>query len=321
MKRFAVSRVLLGGVFLFTAACATPTTIPMQTARTATRAAATLTPDLPYALGAVITDREPDIGPTTATRARVPVAADLRPNCSPVANQASFGSCTAFAIIKGFREYLSRKEGNNTDLSARFFWYAERQYVDEVMGGDSVNANAGVPTELGMVAIGKYGTTAEAVFPYPSLAEFAAIKQLPKPEQGPALDKLAAVPPPAESWDKAKAYRVTQPIKPCGDVAGMKSAFAAGKPVVLAFRLYESFATKDVAATGNVPVPDLTKEKALGGHAMCGVGYDDQKKVIIVRNSWSEKWGDKGYCYVPYAYFQVKDAMGRGLVKGGWTIQ
>ena len=32
------------------------------------------------------------------------------------------------------------------------------------------------------------------------------------------------------------------------------------------------------------------------------VGYNDRQQVFIVRNSWGEQWGDKGYCYIPYDY-------------------
>ena len=32
------------------------------------------------------------------------------------------------------------------------------------------------------------------------------------------------------------------------------------------------------------------------------VGYNDRQKIFIVRKSWGEHWGDKGYCYVQYDY-------------------
>ena len=53
---------------------------------------------------------------------------------------------------------------------------------------------------------------------------------------------------------------------------------------------------------------------------MLAVGYSEQSKAFIVRNSWGPEWvnlslqrrdlliiaflrqGDKGYCYIPYAY-------------------
>jgi len=44
-----------------------------------------------------------------------------------------------------------------------------------------------------------------------------------------------------------------------------------------------------------------------GGHSMAIVGYDDEKKIFIVRNSWSDKWGDKGYFYIDYEYFINRD--------------
>ena len=43
-------------------------------------------------------------------------------------------------------------------------------------------------------------------------------------------------------------------------------------------------------------------DKLLGGHAVMAVGYNDAKKVIIVRNSWGVEWVDKGYFYMPYAF-------------------
>ena len=34
------------------------------------------------------------------------------------------------------------------------------------------------------------------------------------------------------------------------------------------------------------------------------VGYDDVRRVLIIRNSWSDGWGDKGYFYLPYDYVE-----------------
>ena len=39
------------------------------------------------------------------------------------------------------------------------------------------------------------------------------------------------------------------------------------------------------------------------GHMMSIVGYNDDKKYFIIRNSWGEYWGDNGYFYIDYEYF------------------
>ena len=33
-------------------------------------------------------------------------------------------------------------------------------------------------------------------------------------------------------------------------------------------------------------------EPSVGGHAVCMCGYDDSRRVFIVRNSWGASWGD-----------------------------
>ena len=50
-----------------------------------------------------------------------------------------------------------------------------------------------------------------------------------------------------------------------------------------------------------MPMPK-ENEKVLGGHAVAVVGYCDKQKHFIIRNSWGEEWGDKGYFYMPYKF-------------------
>jgi C1A family cysteine protease len=43
-----------------------------------------------------------------------------------------------------------------------------------------------------------------------------------------------------------------------------------------------------------------------GGHSMALVGYDDQHRVFIVRNSFGTDWGDQGYGYLSYDFFDAR---------------
>lgn len=40
------------------------------------------------------------------------------------------------------------------------------------------------------------------------------------------------------------------------------------------------------------------------GHAILLVGYDDQKKLFLFKNSWGEKWGQEGYGTIGYDYIE-----------------
>merc|ERR1712217_87050 len=44
------------------------------------------------------------------------------------------------------------------------------------------------------------------------------------------------------------------------------------------------------ALSGYMTMPCSCGDAVLGGHAVLAVGYDDEKQVFIVRNSWSEWW-------------------------------
>ena len=81
------------------------------------------------------------------------------------------------------------------------------------------------------------------------------------------------------------------------------------------FDVYSSFESEEVAATGIVPMP-TDSDTCVGGHAVCAVGYDDSKGVMIVRNSWGLSWGMKGYFTLPYAYISNPN-----LASDFWAIE
>jgi hypothetical protein len=40
------------------------------------------------------------------------------------------------------------------------------------------------------------------------------------------------------------------------------------------------------------------------GHAMAAAAYNDNTQLITFINNWGPQWGDRGWGYLPYAYFE-----------------
>lgn len=75
----------------------------------------------------------------------------------------------------------------------------------------------------------------------------------------------------------------------------MRNALLANSPIVIGMQVYSSF-TK----FGNVW--NGQQDEILGGHAMCIIGYDDNKYggAFEIMNSWGSNWGDGGFIWVKY---------------------
>jgi len=102
-------------------------------------------------------------------------------------------------------------------------------------------------------------------------------------------------------FDTAKQHRSIANAAITQSIEQLKAALILGFPVVFGFTVYDSFEGNDVATTGNMPMP-ASGEKVLGGHAVALVGFNDDRKAFIVRNSWGASWGDHGYFYMPYEF-------------------
>jgi C1A family cysteine protease len=238
-------------------------------------------PDLPD-------QRDYLFGARRPSAAVLPKHVDLRSTCPPVFDQGQLGSCTANALAGalGFLEYKDQLA--YTQLSRLFIYYNERSIEH------TVKTDSGAMLRDGIKALAVQGVCAEKSWPY-------------------VITKFAAKPLPA-CYKEGLLHQITS-YERLMTLQDMRSCLAAGFPFVFGFTVYEAFESLVVAKTGKVPMPTPT-ERALGGHAVAAVGYDDASKHFIVRNSWGPGWGLQGYFLMPYAYLTD-----RNLSDDFWTIR
>ncbi|WP_197505874.1 C1 family peptidase [Urechidicola croceus] len=81
-------------------------------------------------------------------------------------------------------------------------------------------------------------------------------------------------------------------------IESVKRSLINGNPVIIGFQVENSFYTAK-----NVYEPDYGG--ITGGHAMCVVGYDDDKYggAFEIVNSWGKNWGNDGFIWVRYEEF------------------
>lgn len=216
-------------------------------------------------------------GFNTGLKATLPASVDLRTTgkVSPVYDQGQLGACTAFAMGKGLRETLTNLNGGTAKpVSALYLYYKER----ERMG--TINEDSGAMMTDGMEVLKANGDCLDATMPY-DISKFKV--------------------KPSAAADTEAANLKIDGFTLLNGLDQLKAQLAEGKPAVFGYVVYKSFMSPVVASTGKMPMPK-PNEQVLGGHAVMIVGYDDAQKVLIIKNSWGSKWGDKGYFYMPYDY-------------------
>lgn len=212
---------------------------------------------------------------------KIPSEVDLRSQFTRVKDQGKFGSCSAFAIVSIYEHILKKNTKKDVDLSELYAYHGARQLMD----GENIPPE-GTSLYHVIKAIGEQGICLENLHPYRDNDD-------------------------EEPSEEAKKDAETRKIKTALNVEcnidHIKSAVAKGYPVAISLRVFDSFVTD----TGFVPRPteDERKTEDAGSHAMVICGYSDEQKVFIVRNSWGERFGDRGYCYIPYSYIGDRELL------------
>lgn len=219
----------------------------------------------------------------------LPPKEDLTPRCPPVYDQGQLGSCTANAIAAAI-EFDRLKQKLKNFMPSRLFIYYNERMIEGNVASDS-----GAQIRDGIKSVAQKGACPETMWPY-DITKFRI-----KPPQ-----KCYT----AAAKDKIILYQRLVPT-----LNQLRGCLASGYPFVFGFTVYDSFESAEVTKTGHASMP-ARGEKAIGGHAVMGVGFDDGKQWFIVRNSWGPKWGMKGYFTLPYSYLTDQQ-----LADDFWTIR
>jgi C1A family cysteine protease len=204
----------------------------------------------------------------------------------PVFDQGNRGTCVANAATSMI-DYLGKER------YSRQFLYHQCKMID-----GSKNSE-GTYIEMPFVVLedGKYldyGCVEEKIWPYD-----------PKER-----DTTHHGPPPEEAFDCQRVVSI-ETIYPrmSSIVDDIKDLLLSGLPVVIGVPLYESFMSYDTYTNGWVIMP-FDGETIYGYHAMLVVGYDEDMRMFLVRNSWSSSWasqnekGYPGHALMPYEYIK-----------------
>ncbi|MDQ0416019.1 hypothetical protein J2Z48_000177 [Croceifilum oryzae] len=222
--------------------------------------------------------------PKRFSQQALPTKIDLRQYFAPIRSQSKFGTCVAFATT-GLREYYigrytAARGSDVTHLSPSYIYYPS-------------GAEDGMSFYSAFDTLIKEGVPPETERLYDPNRENKDQFKAPIT----ALQRKNAAP------YKISTFRYI--YKNSSMVSNIKQAVANGDPVMIGIPVYPNFDA--TPSTGIIPA--VGEKKSRGGHALVVAGYDDENEWFIVRNSWGDKFGDKGYAYMKYdIFFEMTNA-------------
>lgn len=207
---------------------------------------------------------------------------DLRETCDlpDIFNQEQTNSCTgnssSFHLTSNIlNHHVQNDVPVNLPLSRLFLYYGGRQAIGEE------RRDEGAQIRDVFKAAGNLGVCSEQTWP------FKANKVCTKPSGEAYEEAIKFI-----SLSYSRLNNTRQELVGC---------LLEGFSFVFGFQVFESFESQEVADTGEVELPK-PNEQIVGGHAVCGVGYDMEEDRFIVANSWGKEWGKDGYFTIPADY-------------------
>jgi len=247
-------------------------------------------PDQSYIKGAIFNEEAYNQLPrkaALATRAYegLPRSFSLKQYAPLPGDQTDYGTCVAWASAYAARtisESVALDRKNQTETTGNVFSPA---YIYRNIRPDDPECRQGarIYSALNLMrdsgAVKMLDIERSVAFPRVDLSYYTDSKRYP----------IAGYVTLFSGEDKQKPAFITRMVK---------KSIAEGKPVVVGMNTPDSF-----LEARNIWQPSEDPGHFYGGHAMCVVGYDDNRGAFELINSWGRKWGNGGFIWVPYSVF------------------
>ena len=196
-----------------------------------------------------------------------PIHFSLRDKFPQVYDQGQHGTCTSCAAL-GCDAYYNHRGKPGWMPSILFTYYNQK-------APDDLKEDNGDTVENALKKVRKYGVCKERIWPYTE-----PWNQKPSKE---AYE------------DGLKGHEITF-FYQINNLIELRKAISQGYPCpgVLNWKF-------DTIDSDNILHLPEKYNKDWNGHGIIFIGYDDERQLLEIRNSWSALWGDNGYGFVRYA--------------------
>ena len=226
-------------------------------------------------------------GVASRAKAAAPAAAavnvDLREAWWKVGDQGNTGSCVGWGSAEGVLRWHFVKAGKlakNEPLSPRFMWMASKETDQYTTRPTSFIESDGTWLTAALSIAQKFGVVTDKVLPF----KLGGLSQM---YTGTASTFYAL----------AAQRRIASYFNLGRDLNAWRNWLATKGPILTRLDVDAAFMNA-TATKGKLDVYDAANTE--GGHCVALVGYVNGR--FIVRNSWGEGWGDKGFAYAADAY-------------------
>ncbi|MBV6644985.1 MAG: C1 family peptidase [Cyclobacteriaceae bacterium] len=218
----------------------------------------------------------------------IPAQKDLREGRDwwGIQDQKRTGACVGFACADGImRWHLVEKNliGIDDLISARFIWMASKEMDTLIRHPTTFIEKAGTHIKTALRVVLKYGCVLD--------------KNL-------GMWKHKTYEGSVEGfYSRAKMYRINAFFSIPKEISALKHWLAVQGPILTRLNIDENWVN---AHLNEGKMEEFHEDSIKGGHAVAIVGYDEDH--FIVKNSWGDDWGDKGFGYVSNEYLMAKES-------------
>lgn len=174
------------------------------------------------------------------------------------------------------------KLGESDLLSPRFTWMASKETDEFVIRPETFIEGAGTSLKAALDICKKYGVVLDKLLPF-------------------QITNLMYAGNENQFYAQASQRRASAYFNMGKNMGQWRTWLASNGPILVGLNVD---ATWDNATETHGLLDAFLPETARGGHAVCVVGYREDRR-FIVRNSWGSAWGDNGFAYASEAYINA----------------